>query len=161
MLDADGGHVIVSGPQIPTVRIERRGPATDQTPIGTLDPRSLGMTVEGLAATVTPSSGGILRGSHKARVESLAGHVLFAPCSGQSHRLVRGTAYSGDNEMGRFERGSDGQITVQWSDDRSLFGVLPKKSAAQPTDAAIGYALAAAFGTGGRDLFGGWDVRVR
>ncbi|GIE36786.1 hypothetical protein Ait01nite_098310 [Actinoplanes italicus] len=137
-LEVDEGRVAVTATHdghIGTAVIERHGSATKakHVPIGTRDAKSLTMTVDSEQVTLRPGPGRYTRGSYKVRVRHGAAKYLYRPKSPDTHRLLRDGVQLGD-----FEIRKDGSIDVTWHE-----GATPTA-----TDAAVGYALAAAFGTG-------------
>jgi hypothetical protein len=137
-LEVDEGRVSVTAThdgRVGTALIERHGsPArTGHVPIGTRDAASLTMLVDGERAVLRPGPGRYTRGSYLVRVRHRAVAYHYRPKSPDTHRLLRDGARLGD-----FEVRKDGSIDVTWHE-----GARPTA-----TDAAVGYALAAAFGAG-------------
>jgi hypothetical protein len=137
-LEVDEGRVAVTATHdshVGTVVIERHGsPAkAKHVPIGTRDAKSLTMLVDGEQEILRPGPGRYTRGSYKVRVRHGAVAYMYRPKSPDTHRLLRDGVRLGD-----FEVRKDGSIDVTW-----LEGATPTAA-----DVAVGYALAAAFGTG-------------
>ena len=136
--DVDEGHVAVTAAvdgRVCTAVIER-GPVrkvAKHVPIGTRDASALSMRVDGVPVTLRPGPGRLMRGSYKVRVRCGETAYLFRPKNPERSRLSRDGVRLGD-----FEVRAGGAVDVQWHDG------------AEPTaaDVAVGYALAAAFGTG-------------
>lgn len=121
--------------------IERSAEAEVQSyiPIGTRDAAHLTMRLDDTPVTLIPGSGRYSRGSY--RVEAVCGdlHYVLAPASEVSSRLSRDGV-----QIGEFSRTAEGTIRVWWE----------RGSAVGSSDAALGYALVAAFGAGARTLLG-------
>ncbi|MEU4622349.1 hypothetical protein AB0G04_20580 [Actinoplanes sp. NPDC023801] len=137
-LEAGEGRVAATATHdghVGTAVIERHGsPAkAGHVPIGTRDAKSLTMLVDGDEAVLRPGPGRYTRGSYKVRVRHGSVSYIYRPKSPDTHRLLRDGVRLGD-----FEVRKDGTIDVTWHE-----GAEPTA-----TDAAVGYALAAAFGTG-------------
>jgi hypothetical protein len=133
-------HVTVSGEQIPTVVLERN-PTTDPDPliaIGTRDPDALTLTIDGTPARITPAKGRLRRRTYRIDVEHAGTHYRLQPDSVPSSRLTRDGTRLGD-----FSSDGDETVIAEWQDDATPTA----------TDAALGYTLAAAFGTGGQPMW--------
>jgi hypothetical protein len=52
--------------------------------------------------------------------------VLFTPNSPTTNRLVRGTRYRGDNEMGTYECIDRDPIAAEWNADVTVLGLTAK-----------------------------------
>ncbi|MEV6677588.1 hypothetical protein AB0N09_12080 [Streptomyces erythrochromogenes] len=130
-LDHEAGTLVVTGDGVPRVVMERTGGAEVEShvPIGTRDPANLVMRVAGEEVELRPSKGFLTRTSYRVDV----GDHRFVPVSLDGSRLSRGGV-----ELGMFVSTGDGRVTAEWVDGRQPEGY----------DAAVGYALAAAFGTG-------------
>ncbi|MER7845191.1 hypothetical protein ABTZ03_14740 [Kitasatospora sp. NPDC096077] len=137
-------RVTVSGERIPTV-VLTRDPAGDpdgkpngepdpQIAIGTRDAERLTLTVDGAPVPLRPGRGRFLRGSYRVEVSHRGAVYVLVPDSIPSSRLTRD-----GRRLGDFSCDGDQIVIADWREDAD----------ARPADAAIGYALAAAFGTGG------------
>lgn len=148
-------RVVVSGDRIPEVTIVRTG-ADDPLPwipIGTRRPELLDMTLAGDPVVLLPGPGRFSRRSYRVAVETTDGPLLSTPCSPTAARLVRGRSYRGDNELGIFERADDDNaVTCAWSSTVTALGVTVEALVPTPHEAAVGHALALAFGTGAQLL---------
>ncbi|MFP3988961.1 hypothetical protein U9R90_15965 [Streptomyces sp. E11-3] len=136
-LAAEQGELVVEGELIPRVTL-RRDPAADvdeQVAIGTREAARLRLTVGGAEAVLRLGKGGISRRSYRVDVEHDGVRYRLVPDSVPSSRLTRDGAYVGD-----FLSDGDGRVIAEWREGSDV----------RPTDAAVGYALAAAFGTGGQ-----------
>ncbi|OJF14945.1 hypothetical protein [Couchioplanes caeruleus] len=102
-------------------------------PIGTRDATALTMHVDGEPVILRPGRGRYMRGSYKVTVNHGGIVYKFRPKSPDVSRLSRGGVRLGD-----FELRNGGAVDITWHE-----GSTPTA-----TDAAVGYALAAAFGTG-------------
>ncbi|MFD7665760.1 hypothetical protein [Streptomyces sp. NPDC059788] len=135
-LDATAGVLTVGGERLPTAELRRApgAPAAGYVPIGTRDAACLRLTVDGRPAHITPGRGRPTRRSH--RVDVIYGGILhrLLPDSPNGSRLVRDGRRIAD-----FSSDGAGHVWADWHPD-----VAPPLR----EDAAIGYALAAAFGTG-------------
>ncbi|MFD0265689.1 hypothetical protein ACFVGY_03710 [Streptomyces sp. NPDC127106] len=139
-LDHEGGRLVVDGDGIPRADLRRAAatPVDAQVPIGTRDPDALTLAVGGTPVVLRPAKGFLTRRSY--RVDAGEGGAGYAhrlvPVSLGTSRLLRDGV-----PLGEFTSTGDGQVTVEWSEDGT--GARP-----EAYDAAMGYALAAAFGTG-------------
>jgi hypothetical protein len=121
--------------------IERSAEADIQSyiPIGTRDAAQLTMRLEDAPIALTPGPGRYRRGSYKVEARHAGCHYLLEPASEVSSRLSRdGVA------LCEFTRTGDGVIRVWWE----------RGPMVGPVDAALGYALVAAFGAGAKSLLG-------
>jgi hypothetical protein len=151
-VDVAAGRVSVQGERIPTTIVERTAevPLQAYVPIGTRNPDALRLTVGGAREWLRPSRGRISRRSYRVRARVGSADLLFTPRSPTESRLVRGTSYRGDNGLGGFARLTGGAVVVEWSREVSALGVTAPAAEPSPEEAAVGYAVAAAFGTGAR-----------
>lgn len=150
-VDRVAGRVAVRGEGVPEAVIERigDGPTVSWVPIGTRDPAALVLRVGGAAHELRPSKGGLTRRSYQVRARLDGTDLLLTPSSPTTARLVRGERYRGDNELGTFERVADVVVPAVWRTEASPASTT-QTLRAEPAEAAVGYALAAAFGTGAR-----------
>ncbi|MFC9584333.1 hypothetical protein ACFVJ8_16090 [Streptomyces yangpuensis] len=134
-LDHEAGTLVVDGDGVPRVEVRRTGGAEvdSQVPIGTRDPEHLAMHVGGVEAELRPAKGFLTRTSYRVDVGSLR----FVPVSLDGSRLSRDGV-----ELGVFVSTGDGRVTAEW-----------KGGQPEAYDAAVGYALAAAFGTGAEPMW--------
>ncbi|CAL9634029.1 hypothetical protein SUDANB32_06150 [Streptomyces sp. enrichment culture] len=138
-LDHEGGTLRVSGGGLPTVEI-RRSPDTEvetHVPIGTRDPDRLTLLVDGVEETLRPAKGFLSRRSYRVEVVSATRECRYVlvPNSDDTSRLLRDK-----RRLGVCTSTGDGKVSVEWESGAA--------ASAEPYDAAVGYALAAAFGTG-------------
>ncbi|MCX5195979.1 hypothetical protein OOK31_19125 [Streptomyces sp. NBC_00249] len=130
----------VVGEGIPRVTLER-DPAAEVDPqiaIGTRDPAFLTLRVDGREAVLKPAKGALSRRSYRVDVEYDGVSYRLVPDSVPSSRLTRDGLHLGD-----FSSDGDELVIAEWREDADL----------RPADAAIGYALASAFGTGGQPMW--------
>ncbi|MEW2136342.1 hypothetical protein AB0892_06985 [Streptomyces sp. NPDC005409] len=130
----------VSGEVIPHVLLER-GPGAAVDPhiaIGTRDPALLTLRIDGAQAEVRPAKGRLSRRSYRVDVEYGGVRYRLVPDSVPSSRLTRDGVHIGD-----FTCDGDETVVAAWKEGSRI----------QAADAAIGYALASAFGTGGQPLW--------
>ncbi|WP_037647637.1 hypothetical protein [Streptomyces flavidovirens] len=144
-LDTAMGRVEVSGPGIPTALLMRtdgdpadsRRPdsrrADGVTPVGTRSAHRLSLTVGDTTALLVPARGHLSRRSY--RVDASVGDVTYrlVPHTLGESRLLRDGA-----RLGAFQADGDAGVIAVWAED-----TVP-----DPDDISVGYALAAAFGTG-------------
>ncbi|MGX2996145.1 hypothetical protein JNUCC64_17990 [Streptomyces sp. JNUCC 64] len=133
-------RVEVGGPGIPLVTLERR-PGSDAVPhiaIGTRDAALLTLRIDGHEARVKPGKGGLTRRSYRVDVRYEGTSYRLVPDSVPGSRLIRDGEHLGD-----FTSLGDESVIVEWKE-----GAGP-----EPLDAALGYALASAFGTGGQPMW--------
>lgn len=141
-LDHEAGTLDVSGGGLPPVEI-RRVPGTaleSHVPIGTRDPDRLNLLIDGVEEILRPAKGFLTRRSYRVAVVSAARKCtyLLVPDSVGTSRLLRDR-----RRLGVFTSTGDGKVSVEWEPGR----------APEPYDAAVGYALAAAFGTGAEPMW--------
>jgi hypothetical protein len=139
--DVERGGIEVAGDGFPAVHL-RRSPAaavTRYVPIGTRDPAHLELTVDGTPAELVPGRGRFTRGSF--RVDLAVGGVgyRFHPSDEHGSHLSRAGAPLGD--------------IVLEPETIELMAVWTPGADVRPQDAALGYALATAFGTGAEGTF--------
>uniref|UniRef100_A0AAU2K151 Uncharacterized protein n=1 Tax=Streptomyces sp. NBC_00049 TaxID=2903617 RepID=A0AAU2K151_9ACTN len=133
-LDHEGGRLVVDGEGISRVEVRRAaGAAVDSAvPIGTRDPDGLSMTLDGAEVSLRPAKGFLTRKSYRVDV----GEHRLVPDSLDGSRLLRGAVV-----LGVFSSSGDGRVSVDWKGEPTAH------------DAAVGYALAAAFGTGAEPMW--------
>jgi hypothetical protein len=134
--DIEHGWVEVAGDGFPAVHLRRSETAevSAYVPIGTRDPAHLTLTVDGTPATLALGRGRFTRGSFRvdAHVDSV--HYHFSPSDEDGSRLSRDGQRLGELMLE--------PETVE------LMAVWTPGADVRPRDAAVGYALATAFGTG-------------
>ncbi|MGY1452375.1 hypothetical protein [Streptomyces sp. SS8] len=142
------GSLRVEGAGIPAVTIRRtKGTRRDgRVPVGTRRRRRLAMTVDGEPAVLSPGPGRGPRRWYGVRAVHRGVDYRLTPCRrprGRSH-LARN-----DRPLGHFR--SDGRpAPAEWRDGPG----------AEAVDAAVGYALAAAFGRWKLPWWGRWGGRL-
>ncbi|MGW1052481.1 hypothetical protein ACWDBD_02070 [Streptomyces sp. NPDC001118] len=98
----------------------------------------MALTVDGARAVVAPARGRLTRRSYRVDVRHAGRHWRLVPDSVPGSRLSR------DGErLGDLRCEGDGRVSAVWRE-----GARP-----DATDAALGYAPAAAFGTGARPMW--------
>ncbi|MEU9256807.1 hypothetical protein AB0D66_34425 [Streptomyces sp. NPDC048270] len=130
----------VEGEAIPRVVLER-DPAAEADPhiaIGTRDPAALRLWIDGLEAELRPGKGRLSRRSYRVDVRYDGTDYRLVPDSVPSSRLTRDGEHLGD-----FSCDGDETVIAEWREGAET----------RPADAAIGYALASAFGTGGQPMW--------
>ncbi|MFD7595166.1 hypothetical protein ACFV6D_19300 [Kitasatospora sp. NPDC059812] len=130
-------RVTVSGERIPTAVLER-DPGSEPDPqiaIGTRDTAHLTLTVDGSPVPLRPGRGKLRRKSYRVETTYDGAAYVLVPDSIPSSRLIRD-----GKRLGDFSCDGDQIVIVEWRDD----------APARPADAAIGYVLASAFGSGGQ-----------
>ncbi|WP_435582286.1 hypothetical protein [Amycolatopsis thermoflava] len=139
--DSERGVVEVSGEQVPPVVIQRSPDAevTRLVPIGTRKADHLTMTVDGAEAGLRPGPGKLTRASYRVDVTLAGTHYRFTPDSDDYTLLKRDGA-----GIASFGLDTAGKFTVFWQ---------ARREDSRPADAAIGYALSAAFRTGALGIF--------
>lgn len=147
-------HLAAAGEKV--VTLTRQGPRTrPKIPIGTRDPLQLTGTVNGRALTVRPGMGRLPKRTY--RVELTAGESAWclAPATLGTSRLLKGLRSTADNSFGDFTTNPlTGVVDVVWETPVTIAGKVVKPPEPSPEDALVGYAAAAAFGTGGLSLLG-------
>lgn len=141
-----GTWVQVSGPAVPTGRIERRpGTARDQrhaaAPVGTRDAGLLSATLGGAPVRLEVGPGRLLRRSY--RVTGAIGDAVLtlSPRTPYSSRVLRGRRGRRRHDLGLATRAPSGGVGIAWAGRDGADG---------PTapEAALAYLLAGAFDTG-------------
>jgi hypothetical protein len=134
--DIERGRVEVAGDGFPPVHLRRSATAEVSTyvPIGTRDPAHLTLTVDGTQATLLPGRGRFTRGSFRVDTHVEGVHYHFRPSDEDGSLLSRDGRRLGELMLE--------PETVE------LMAVWTPGADVRPQDAAIGYALATAFGTG-------------
>ncbi len=139
-LDTALGEVTVEGDAVPRVELRRvEGAETDDhVPVGTRDGNRLTLTVDGEEAVLAPSKGRLTRRSFAVDVRYAEHAWRLVPDSVAGSRLLRD-----GKRLGDFCSQGDGRVLAEWRE-----GARP-----EALDAALGYALAAAFGTGAHPMW--------
>ncbi|MEV6394010.1 hypothetical protein AB0M39_04380 [Streptomyces sp. NPDC051907] len=132
--------LVVEGEQIPRVTLDRTpgSEREDHIAIGTRDPEQLTMTIDGRQVKLDPAKGKLSRRSYRVDVEHEGTAYRLVPDSIPSSRLTRDGIHVGD-----FSSDGDGRVIAEWREDAEV----------EPLDASVGYALAAAFGTGAQPMW--------
>ncbi|MCX4824641.1 hypothetical protein OG883_33270 [Streptomyces sp. NBC_01142] len=132
--------LVVDGEQIPRITLTRAPGAEvdDHIAIGTRDPERLTLTIDGTEVKLAPAKGKLSRRSYRVDVEYDGASYRLVPDSIPSSRLTRDGKHIGD-----FSSDGDGRVLADWREDAEV----------KPLDASLGYALAAAFGTGGQPMW--------
>ena len=139
-LDMEVGEVTVEGESVPRIELLRaqETEADDHIPIGTRDASRLTLTVDGDEAVIDPAKGRLTRRSYRVDVRHADHTWRLVPDSIPGSRLLRD-----DEHIGDFSSDGDGRVLAEWRE-----GAEP-----EALDAALGYALAAAFGTGAQPMW--------
>ncbi|MFI9202257.1 hypothetical protein [Streptomyces sp. NPDC053048] len=134
---ATPGRVSVRGPRLPATTIVRSDGAPDhgQAPIGTRDAARLTMTVGERTARLKPGSGRLRKSSFRVTVET-AGLAYSYEVRDKSSSVLRRDG----RRVAVFIWTRDSESAAHWSPDPD--------TPLRVEDAAVGYALMAAFGTG-------------
>ncbi len=132
--------LLVEGERIPRVTLDRAPDSEkeDHIAIGTRDPERLTLRIDGTRAELAPAKGRLTRRSYAVDVDHAGTSYRLVPDSIPSSRLIRDGRHIGD-----FSSDGDGRVIAEWHEDAEI----------QPLDAAVGYALAAAFGTGAQPMW--------
>lgn len=139
-LDTEQGEVTVAGNAVPRIVLRRDAEteAEDHIPIGTRKRGRVTLDVDGQEAVVRPAKGRLTRRSYRVDVRH-AGHAYrLLPDSIAGSRLLKDRKHIGD-----FSSDGDGHVLAEWKEGARV----------EPADAALGYALAAAFGTGAQPMW--------
>ncbi|MET9835999.1 hypothetical protein ABZ078_43515 [Streptomyces sp. NPDC006385] len=139
-LDTEHGQVVVEGGAIPRIVLSRAAgtEAEEHIPVGTRDGGALTLTVDGEQAGIHPAKGRLTRRSYRVDVRH-ARHVWrLVPDSLPDSRFLRD-----GRRLGAFTCEGDGRVSADWRAD----------AAPDAVDVALGYALAAAFGTGAQPMW--------
>ncbi|KUO16851.1 hypothetical protein [Streptomyces dysideae] len=139
-LDTERGEVTVEGAAIPRIVLSRAAGtgAKAHIPVGTRDGGRLTLTVDGTEVSVTPAKGRLTRRSYRVDVRHAGHRWRLVPDSVPGSRLLRD-----GRRLGDLTSEGDGRVLVEWRPDGKVDAL----------DAALGYALAAAFGTGAQSAW--------
>ncbi|CAM4452615.1 hypothetical protein NONI108955_29785 [Nocardia ninae] len=135
----------------PMVTIERVGARTRRSvPIGTRDASCLVARVNDRAMKVLPGSGRVFKRSYRVVAEIDDRVMSLGPKSIDTCRFIDGRPGEIEKSFCEFTLRSDGSIDVEWETPTEIKVLGHTVEPPQPTeeDALIGFALAAAFGTG-------------
>lgn len=161
-IDSGSGFVDVRSSAIPVATLLRRGgtKAHPDTRIGCRNERDLTLRIGGTEARIAPASAGISRRSYRVDVEIHSVAYRLVPDGPGSSALSRN-----GRRIGRMWADHDGGAWAEWihfrrleSNDASLVTEHIEYGDVQPTDATIGYLLAAAYGTGAPAR---WELLLR
>jgi hypothetical protein len=135
-LDVVRGEVVVAGERVPRIEIRRAEgtEAEEYIPVGTRDGTLLTLTVDGTDAVIEPAKGRLTRRSFRVDVRYGEHSWRLVPNSMDDSGLFRDAT----EHIGDFSSEGDGRVVGEWRADAEP----------EALDAAFGYALAAAFGTG-------------
>ncbi|MET8299260.1 hypothetical protein ABZ729_16325 [Streptomyces sp. NPDC006678] len=139
-LDTREGVVTVDGEGIPSIVIRRADgtEADDHTPVGTRDGSLLSLEIAGRATPLRPAKGRLTRKSFRVDVIRDDTTYRLVPDSIPGSRLLRDGQHIGD-----FASDGDGIVLAEWKEGAEV----------RPVEAAVGYALAVAFGTGAQPMW--------
>lgn len=139
-LDMEAGEVTVEGESVPRIELLRAEgtEAEEHIPIGTRDGSRLTLAVDGEEAVIDPAKGRLTRRSYRVDVRHADHTWRLVPDSVPGSRLLRDGKHIGD-----FSSAGDGDVLAEWRADAEP----------EPLDAALGHALAAAFGTGAQPMW--------
>ncbi|MFI5803599.1 hypothetical protein [Streptomyces sp. NPDC051561] len=134
-------RITVSGPGIPrTTLVRTPGDAEPDAhiAIGTRAPASLALTVADTPADIRPGKGRFRRSTYRVDATHDGTRYRLTPTSIGTSTLTRdGVA------LAEFTADGDETVLVDWREDATP----------HPVDASLGYALAAAYGTGGQPMW--------
>lgn len=138
-INQEDGLVVVSGSEIPTAALLRRDGATPDphAPIRSRDATHLDLDVAGVASEVLPARGGLTRRSYRVDVQHDGASYRLVPSTRDKSTLLRN-----GTKLGRLWAVTDGGVLADWKPGAHV----------DPQDAAIGYLLAASFGTGAQHV---------
>ncbi|MEV6558130.1 hypothetical protein AB0M22_20610 [Nocardia sp. NPDC051756] len=139
----------------PVVTIERVGARTrPSVPIGTRDASCLVARIDDRPITLLPGSGRVLERSYRVIAEIDHRVVSLEPKSMATCRFVNGMPGEVVKTFGEFTLRANGSIEVEWETPTTYRLLKRTVIPPQPTreDTLIGFALAAAFGTGSLSL---------
>ncbi|WP_228774978.1 hypothetical protein [Streptomyces sp. NRRL B-1677] len=144
LLNDEEGWVEVLGDAIPPAAVDRAPEAETEShiPIGTRNGDHLSMTVDGEPVALAPAKGKLSRRSYAVDVTRDGVAYRLVPDSIAGSRLLKDGKHLGD-----FSSDGDGRVLAEWKEGAEV----------SPADASVGYALAAAFGTGGQPM---WMVAI-
>ncbi|MEV4925559.1 hypothetical protein [Streptomyces roseoverticillatus] len=140
LLNDEEGWVEVLGDAIPPAAVDRAPGAETENhvPIGTRNGDHLTMTVDGEPVALVPAKGKLSRRSYAVDVTREGVVYRLVPDSIAGSRLLKDGQHLGD-----FSSDGDGRVLAEWKEGAEV----------SPADASVGYALAAAFGTGGQPMW--------
>ncbi|WP_433546501.1 hypothetical protein ACQPZG_16430 [Streptomyces sp. CA-294286] len=138
---ATHARVTVSGSAIPRTVLVRDPGAARPDPhvaIGTRAAAELTLSVDGVPAGIRPGKGRIRRSTYKVDATHDGARYRLTPTSLATSRFTRDGRHLAD-----FTADGDETVLVEWHPDADP----------RPVDASLGYALAAAYGTGGQPMW--------
>ncbi len=139
------------------VTIERSGPRKrKRVPIGTRKADRLSARINDRKIALSPGKGILTLRSYRVVAEIEGRYLSLRPVDVESSLFIGGKPNEAEKEFGELTAGTGGTIDMVWAVPRTV--TILKKSVEitppEPTieDLLIGYAMAAAFGTGGLPL---------
>ncbi|WP_280264294.1 hypothetical protein [Nocardia wallacei] len=135
------------------VTIEREGPRTDKrSPIGSRHSSALTMRLNDRELGLTVGSGRVLKRTYRVVVEIDGRVVSLRPKDIETHTFLNGKPHEIEKEFGELTARADGTIEVFWALPKKVLHKTIEPPVPTTEDLLIGYAAAAAFGTGALSL---------
>lgn len=131
--------------------IERVGPRTRKNvPIGTREGKCIVARVNDREIKISPGSGRLFKRTFRISVEIDDRNLSFRPSTIDTAMFINGKSYEIEKNFCDLTARTDGEIEVVWAVPQTIKVLNKTTEPPVPTteDLLIGYALAAAFGTG-------------
>ncbi|NJQ06512.1 hypothetical protein [Streptomyces lonarensis] len=152
------GWVEVRGPGIPTVRLERDAGARPDREVraGSRDGRRMQLTVDGRRARLKAGRSGWTRRARRTRVHLPDRVIHLHPFNDTRSRLHRSRRVLGPLRLPRRPLAKIREDPHPWREPAARITTRWYRTGGQvtPLDAAVGYALVAAFGAGSETILG-------
>lgn len=143
------------GDESVVVHIERVGPRTRKNvPIGTRSGECIAARVGDRAITVSPGSGRLFKRTYRISVALDDRIVSFRPSTVDTVTFIDGRPHEIEKSFCDLTAAADGTIDVTWAVPQTvrILGKTIEPPIPTTEDLLVGYALAAAFGTGALSL---------
>ncbi|WP_072808977.1 hypothetical protein [Rhodococcus zopfii] len=135
-----------------SVVIERIGPRTHKCPLGTRDAAAVSARVNGRELTLTIGSGRLFKRNYRIVAEFDGRFVSLRPKDIEATTYLNGKPHEIEKEFGEFTLRAGGTVEVFWALPRKVLHKTVEPPVPTVEELLVGYALAAAFGTGDLSL---------
>ncbi|MFI7529142.1 hypothetical protein [Nocardia salmonicida] len=136
-----------------SVVIERRGPRTrERCHLGSRDASAVAATSNGRVLSLDIGRGKLLKRSYRVTVMIDGRHLSLRPKDLETAAFVNGKPSEVENDFGELTLKADGTVDVFWTLPTKVLHRTIEPPVPTSEDVLIGYALAAAFGTGALSL---------
>ncbi|MFD3507849.1 hypothetical protein [Nocardia sp. NPDC058666] len=133
--------------------IERRGPRTDKRcHLGSRDGAAVSAVVNGRAFALDIGRGKLLKRSYRITAEIDGRYLSMRPKDIETATFVNGKPHEIEKEFGELTAKADGAVDVVWALPKKVLNQVVEPPQPTVEDVLVGYAIAAAFGTGSLSL---------